>query len=123
MTKFKSFQEVPVWQVAHQAVLRIYRSTRGFPREELYGLVSQLRRSASSIPADIAEGFNRNTTKELIKFLYNARGSWGELLYHLYLSYDLNYLKEKEFQELSETYNDIAKQINNWINSLKKNID
>jgi len=120
--KYKDFQEVPVWQSAHRATLRVYILTKGFPREETYGLVSQIRRSASSIPANIAEGFYRNTTKELVQFLYNARGSCGETIYHLILSKDLNYINEKEFYELEEIYIGIVKQLNGWIASLKKRI-
>jgi len=120
--KYKDFQEVPVWQSAHRATLRAYILTKRFPREETYGLVSQIRRSASSIPANIAEGFYRNTTKELVQFLYNARGSCGETIYHLILSKDLNYINEKEFYELEGIYIGIAKQLNGWITSLKKRI-
>lgn len=122
MPKYKTFQEVPVWKTAHSAVLLIYKISARFPKEELYGLTAQIRRSSSSIPANIAEGFYRNTTKELVKFLYNARGSCGETIYHLILARDLGYLNKKEFDELYENYNDLARQLNNWINSLKRKI-
>lgn len=122
MPKYKTFQEVPVWEESHQATLLIYKITAKFPKSELYGLTSQIRRSASSIPANIAEGFYRNTTKELVKFLYNARGSCGETIYHLILARDLDYLERKEFDNLCEIYNDLARQLNNWINSLKLKI-
>ena len=121
--KYKDFREVPVWQSAHQATLKIYTLTEKFPRKEMYELASQIRRSASSVPANIAEGFNRNTTKELIQFLYNARGSCGETAYHLILSRDLNYISEKEFYELEEIYIGIIKQLNGWIASLKRRIN
>jgi len=122
MPKYKDFQEVPVWQSAHQAVLKIYKVTKKFPREEIYGLTSQIRRSGSSIPANIVEGFCRNTTKELIKFLFNARGSCGETLYHIILAHDLGYMNKIDFKDLSEKYKNIAKQLNGWINSLKQRL-
>jgi four helix bundle protein len=122
IVKYKSFEEVPVWQTAHEAVLKIYLITKKFPREEIYGLTSQIRRSTASIPANIAEGFYRNTTKELISFLYNARGSCGETIYHLMLARDLKYIPTSKFKSLYFVYNDISKQLNNWINSLKRKI-
>lgn len=122
MPKYKTFQEVPVWKRAHKATLSIYKISTKFPRTEIYGLTAQIRRSANSISANIAEGFYRNTTKELIKFLYNARGSCGETICHLILAQDLGYLKRKEFDKLNEIYNDLAKQLNNWINSLKRRL-
>ena len=123
MPKYKDFQEVPAWQLAHQAVLKVYKVTSKFPKEEIYGLVSQIRRSASSIPANIAEGFYRNTTKELIKFLFYARGSCGETLYHIILAHDLGYINKSEFKDLKKTYDVLARQLNGWINSLKQKLN
>lgn len=117
--RYISVEEVPVWQEAHRLVLSIYKLTRGFPNYELYGLTSQLRRSSSSIPTNITEGFYRNTTKELIMFLYNARGSCGETIYHLKLVYDLGYIKKNSYDELRDCYDNVAKQLNGWIKSLK----
>lgn len=94
--KVKRFEDLRVWQVSHKLTLEIYRITKAFPKEELYGLVAQLRRAASSVPANIAEGYYRHTTKELIKFLYNARGSAGEVTYFLILSRDLKYISDKK---------------------------
>jgi four helix bundle protein len=122
MPKYKTFEEVPAWKSAHEATLLIYKASSKFPKRELYGLTSQIRRSASSVPANIAEGFYRKTTKELIKFLYNARGSCGETIYHLILARDLKYLETKEYNHLYQIYNDLAKQLNNWINSLKRRL-
>lgn len=117
--KFKTFQEVPVWIDAHKSTLLIFTLVKKFPKDELYGLSSQIKRSAASIPANIAEGFYRNSTKELIQFLYQARGSCGETIYHLILAKDLEYIKKEEFDNLIQNYDNIAKQLNNWINSLK----
>jgi four helix bundle protein len=120
MPIYKTFQEVPVWKIAHEVTIFIYKITLKFPKSELYGLTSQIRRSTSSIPANIAEGFYLKTTKELIKYLYIARGSCGETIYHLILARDLNYIDYKEFEKLDWVFNDIAKQLNNWINSLNR---
>jgi four helix bundle protein len=122
MASYKDFTEIPAWQLAHKNALTIYKITKSFPKEEIYGITSQLRRSASSIAANITEGFYRNTTKELISFLYNARGSCGETLYHLILSHDLRYINDADFKHLTSSYNYLGKQISNWINSLKKRI-
>jgi four helix bundle protein len=85
----RSFEELEVWQKAHHLALETYRVTDKFPDRERYGIVSQVRRSAASVPADIAEGFGRRTTKELLQFLVNANGSLEETRYFLILSRDL----------------------------------
>jgi len=117
--KIKSFEDIIVWQKAHRLTLKIYKLTSIFPRSETFGLISQLKRSSSSIAANIVEGFYRNTTKELLSFLYNARGSLGETLYHLKLASDLNYINKKEYDELKSEIEIISKQLNAWIRSLK----
>ncbi len=122
MPKYKTFQELPVWKDAHESTLLIFKTSANFPKSELYGLISQIRRSASSVPTNIAEGFYRKTTKELVKFLYIARGSCGETIYHLILARDLKYLRKGEFDNLNQRYNDLARQLNNWINSLKRRL-
>lgn len=119
---YKSVEEVPVWQKAHSLTLLIYKVTEKFPKSELYGLTSQLRRSSASIPANITEGFYRNTTKELLQFLYNARGSCGETTYHIRLAKDLKFIPEKDYPQLEAGYIEVSKQLNGWIKSLRKKI-
>ena len=87
----KSFQQLIVWQKAHQFVLGVYRLTGNFPRSEVYGLASQLRRAAVSIPANIAEGFRRRGRADKARFLNIAQGSLEECRYYLILAGDLNY--------------------------------
>ncbi len=87
----KSFEQLIVWQKAHQLVLEIYRFTDSFPRQEIYGLTSQLRRAAVSIPANIAEGFKKRGRADKARFLNIAQASLEECRYYLILAKDLNY--------------------------------
>jgi four helix bundle protein len=115
-----SFTDLEVWQKAHQRVLEIYRATEDFPNTERFRLTDQLCRSASSVPANIAEGTGRNTLKEYVQFLYIARGSLEETKYHLILSRDLGYLSSEYFNKLIEGYNEVGRMLNGLINSLKE---
>jgi four helix bundle protein len=87
----KRFEQLIVWQKAHQFVLGVYRFTDKFPRTEIYGLTSQLRRAAVSIPANIAEGFKKRGRADKVRFLNIAQGSLEECRYYLILAKDLNY--------------------------------
>jgi four helix bundle protein len=100
----KSFEQLIVWQKAHQLVLGVYRLTDNFPRTEIYGLTSQLRRAAVSIPANIAEGFKKRGRGDKVCFLNIAQGSLEECRYHLILAKDLNYGDTGKLQpQLEET--------------------
>jgi len=87
----RNFQDLIVWQKAHQLVLSIYRISKGFPREEIYGLTSQFRRAAISVPANIAEGFKKKGRLDKVRFMNVAQGSLEECRYYLILSSDLEY--------------------------------
>lgn len=117
--RYNNLEEVPVWLKSHRLVLNIYDITSKFPKPETFGLTSQLRRSSASIPANIAAGLYRNSTKELIQFLYQARGSLGETLYHLRLAKDLTFVELNKPVLLTKSYEDVGKQLNAWIKSLK----
>jgi four helix bundle protein len=99
MEKSKSFTDLIVWQKAHQFVLEIYKITKVFPKEEIYGLTSQFRRAAVSIPANIAEGFRKRGKADKVRFLNIAEGSLEECSYYLILTNDLNYYKTNELNE------------------------
>ena len=114
-----SFKELTVWQKSHELTVSIYRTTKEFPAEEKFALVSQLRRAASSVPANIAEGFSRKTLKEYIQFLFNARGSLSEVEYFLILSTDLEYIDKKKFKNLEAQVRTVGKLLNGLINSLR----
>jgi four helix bundle protein len=90
-TPAKTFEDLIVWQKAHQFVLSVYRLTDGFPKSELYGLTSQLRRAAVSIPANIAEGFKKKGKADKARFMNIAQGSLEECRYYLILARDLKY--------------------------------
>lgn len=116
--KYITFEEIPVWQDSHKLTIEVYLLTRQFPAEEKYSLISQLRRSVSSIPANIVEGFYRRTTRDLQGFLYNSRGSAGETIYHLLLAKDLGYIESSKYLELHDKTDNIVKQLSAWIKTL-----
>ncbi len=87
----RNFQDLIVWQKAHRFVLEVYRISKGFPREEIYGLTSQFRRAAVSIPANIAEGFKKRGRPDKVRFMNVAEGSLEECRYYLILTRDLGY--------------------------------
>ena len=119
----KSFQELEVWRKAHDLVLHTYRVTDHFPDRERYGIISQVRRSAASIPANIAEGFGRRTTKELLQFLANANGSLEETRYFLMLSRDLGYLPKENYDEFEKECNSVAQMMSALGRSLKSRLE
>lgn len=94
------FTHLIAWQKNHQLVLKIYKITKNFPKEEIFGLTSQIRRAASSITANIAEGYGRFHSKDRSRFYMQARGSSTEVQNHLILAHDLNYIIKDEFNSL-----------------------
>ncbi|HKF23536.1 MAG TPA: four helix bundle protein [Candidatus Angelobacter sp.] len=98
----RDFRDLKVWERSHELVLEIYKCTADFPKQEVFGLVSQMRRCSSSIPANIAEGYGRLGNSELHRFLQIACGSSNELEYHLLLAKDLGYLPEHEYTVFHE---------------------
>jgi four helix bundle protein len=108
----KTFRDLKVWQKSHNLVLKIYKITKHFPSEERFGIISQLRRSGSSIPTNIVEGFKRKGNKEFRYFLNLADSSLEETKYHLILSLDLNYLVKEDFTKLEELCDEIGRMLN-----------
>ena len=101
MTPARSFTDLIVWQKAHAFVLAVYRMTTGFPKHELYGLTSQFRRAAVSVPANIAEGFRKRDPADKARFLNTAEGSLEECRYYLILARDLGYEMNDELVSLA----------------------
>jgi four helix bundle protein len=115
----KSFEDLTVWKDARKFTNKIYDLTNKFPKEELYGLTSQIRRATVSIMSNIAEGFDRRSDKEFSNFLSIARASAAEVQNDLYIALDLNYISQTEFNQLYQEAKKIAKQINGLMNYLK----
>lgn len=115
----KDFKKLKIWQRSHKVTLSVYKASSKFPGEEIYGLTSQIRRSAISVPSNIAEGCGRNSDAELARFLVIASGSAFELLSQLILSKDLEYLSEADFKVLETELTEIMKMINTFIQKLK----
>jgi len=116
----KTFRDLRVWQKSHDMVIEIYRVTGSFPDEERYGLVSQIRRSASSVPTNIVEGFKRRSRKEFVHFLNIAESSLEETKYWLILSKDLSYIKDEEGREVEALCDEIGKMLFGLQASLSK---
>ena len=119
MSTIKSFEDLTVWQDAREFTNKIYMLTKKFPKEELYGLTSQIRRASVSIMSNIAEGFDRRSDKELTNFLSMSRASSSEVQNDLYIALDLEYISQAEFNQLYQEAKKIAKQINGLMNYLK----
>lgn len=121
MSTVKSFEELTIWQESRKFTNKIYALTKKFPKEELYGLTSQIRRAAVSIMSNIAEGFDRRSDKELSNFLSIARGSTAEVQNNLYIALDLKYISKEEFNKTYKESKNVAKRINGLMNYLKNN--
>ncbi len=115
----KDFKDLKVWVKAHEATLAIYQSTGGFPREEIYGLTSQMRRAAVSVAANIAEGCGRRSDAELHRFLQIARGSASELEYHLLLARDLRFITDIEFKRLEARVVEVQRMLTSLVQRLR----
>ncbi len=107
----KDFRDLQVWQKAHSLTLHVYGATRSFPKDELFSLTNPVRRAASSIPANIVEGYGRRSDVELKRFMQIARGSATELEYHLLLSRDLGYLAAPEYDLLIQEIAEVEKMM------------
>jgi four helix bundle protein len=116
----KDFHDLKVWQKAHQLTLSVYQATRGFPRDELYGLTSQLRRCSSSVATNLAEGCGRSTDIDFARFCTIAMGSASELEYLLLLAKDLNLLKADEYTALNEATTEVKRMLSGLLHQLKK---
>lgn len=118
MVSMKDFRKLNVWQRAHHLTLEVYRLTKKFPKEEIYGLTSQMRRSSVSIAANIAEGCGRKTDADFCRFLVVALGSGAELEYHLLLAHDLELLNDVDFRSLQDELTVVKKMLNSFIRKL-----
>ena len=118
----ETHKDLRVWQQSIEMVTSIYLITKAFPKDELFGLVSQMRRAAVSVPSNIAEGYARGSDKEKLHFLRISSGSMSEIETQLLLSLNLGYVSQEDFDELSEIVTSVWKQLNALISSLKKRL-
>jgi len=117
--KIKSYNDLITWQKGIELVKEVYKATQSFPKEEIYGLTSQIRRSAVSIPSNIAEGHARNTTGEFIQFLGIAKGSLAELDTQIIIAAELGFISEQQKNLLREKITEINRLTNGLIKSLR----
>ncbi|MBI2196135.1 four helix bundle protein [Candidatus Daviesbacteria bacterium] len=114
-----SYQQLTVWQKAFDLSIKIFRITNKFPKSELYGLVSQMRRCAVSIPSNIAEGYSRGYRQEYLQFLRTAFASGAELETQVLIAKELNFLNVQDFEDISNLLTEVQKMLNKLISSLK----
>ncbi len=119
MNEIKNFRDLRVWQMSKAIVTQVYHITESFPKQEAYGLTQQLRRSAVSVPSNIAEGHGRGSRKEYTQFLTIARGSLAEMETQLEIAIDLGYVSREEFEEKFKTIEQLAKMLQRLIAALK----
>jgi len=119
MGNVKSYKDLIVWQKAMILVKAIYTITKKYPKEEIYGLTSQVRRSAVSVACNIAEGQARNSTGEFKQFIGVSKGSLAETETLILLSHDLNLISTKELEEITKVIDEVGKLLNGLLNSLK----
>lgn len=117
--EMQSYKDLIAYQKGYELSLSIYKATEDFPKEEIYGLISQIRRCAVSIPCNIAEGYRRNSIKEYVQFLHIAQGSCSELETLLSLSKDLEMIPIKDFEKLYALQDDVSRLLRNLIIALK----
>ena len=115
----EGFRKLIVWKKAYEFGLDLYKATKKYPREELYGIVSQIRRAVLSINLNIAEGQERKTKKEFLYFLSIAKGSLGEIEALLMFSNDLEYIQKDDYFRFEEKRREIGKMLNGLIKSIK----
>ena len=118
----RDFKQLKVWQKSHALTLQVYKVTKTFPREETYGLVSQIRPSSSSIPANIAEGCGRDGDAEFARFLQIAMGSATELEYHIILARDLGLIAPTTFDALNDEVTQTKRMLTTFIQRVRARI-
>ena len=116
----KSFKDIYAWQKAHKLTLLVYQLTKKYPKDELFGLVSQTRRAIVSVPSNLVEGFRRLGGQEDLHFCNIAQASLDEARYQIMLASDLGYIEQEEYSEFESLAEETAKLIHLWIKSKNK---
>jgi four helix bundle protein len=117
----KDFRQLKVWERSHQLALEVYKATKEFPKEELYGLTSQIRRSSMSIPTNIAEGCGRFTDADFARFLQMAMGSASETEYQLILARDLEFIPKDSYEKLQNDVEEVKRMLASLLKTLRAN--
>ena len=117
----RDFRQLKVWEKAHRFTLHVYKITKQFPVDERFGVTSQLRRAAASVPTNIAEGCGRDSELELARFMSIAAGSASEVEYQLLLACDLKYIQNETYREISQQVSEVKKMLNSFIQKLTAN--
>ena len=120
MGDIRSFEDLRTWKEGHALAVEVYRLTKTWPADERYGLISQIRRAAASIPTNIAEGMGRGSAKDLMRFLTVARGSTQEVIYQLLLARDLGYIVTDEYDKTRSRFQGLNAGINAHITQLSR---
>ena len=121
MAQIQTFRDLQVWQKAHALLLAVYKTTAAFPTNEMYGLVSQLRRAILSVASNVVEGFHRQTVRDSLHFYNIADASLEEARYQLMVAHDLGYIDETRYTELESRASETSRMLHGWINSQKSN--
>lgn len=121
--KTQDFEHLNVWQEAHKFVLAVYRLTRTFPKDELFGLTSQFRRAAVSIAANIAEGYRKRGISDKLRFYNIAEGSADECRYYIILSRDLGYISPDAYGDLYEQTSRVSRLLNAYCSGIRNNLE
>lgn len=114
----RDYRKYKIWESGHQITLEVYKLTQSFPKEEMYGIVAQMRRASYSIPSNIAEGCGRESDAEFKRFLIISQGSANELEYFTVLAKDLGYIEESTFSKLNDEVDKIRRSLNSLIKKL-----
>jgi four helix bundle protein len=120
MQNTKTFNQLIVWQKAHQLVLQVYAITKQFPKDEVFGLSSQIRRAAVSIAANLAEGYKKKTKASKLNYLNISEGSLEEVKYYFILANDLEYINVQKFNSLETNAEEVGRLLNGYYNAIAK---
>jgi four helix bundle protein len=115
----KDFRQLKVWEKSHQLALAVYKETKKFPKEELYGLTSQIRRASMSVPTNIAEGCGRNTDKDFARFIQVSMGSASETEYQLILARDLEFISQDSYEKLHNNVEEVKRMLASLLKTLR----
>jgi four helix bundle protein len=119
----KDYTKLKVWELADKLAIMVYQLTKSFPKSEIFGLTSQMRRSAISVPANIAEGSGRKYQKELLQFLYISSSSLKELSYYIHISKILSYFNKEDYEKVYSLSDETSRVLRGFINKVERDLN